>query len=229
MEILGDNHHWRGTMTVTDIQEDESVDAEYPLYGRRHSSRRIFTKMLIAATLSLIAAFVLAVDAMKLAADPTLALSCDFNAVLSCGTVALSWQAEVFGFPNVFLGLIFEPMAITMALVGLSGVKIPRWLALAEQVIYGFALIFALWLFSQSMFVIGALCPWCMLITYSTAFIFLSMLHYNIRERNIWRSGRGAQRAYSFIAKDIDLYVGIGYVAVITLMVIVKYGPQLVA
>ncbi|ASE07851.2 vitamin K epoxide reductase [Jonesia denitrificans] len=216
-------------MTKDEGHLDDPTDGQYVLYGRRHSNQRIFTKMLIAALLSLVAAFVLAVEALHLAEDPTASLACDVNAVLSCGTVAQSWQAEAFGFPNVFLGLMFESAAIMMALIGLSGVRIPRWLAIAEQVIYTFALLFALWLFSQSMWVIGALCPWCMLITYSTGFIFLSMLHYNIRERNLWRSGRGAKIAHAFVQRDIDLYVGIGYVALITVLVVAKYGPQLVA
>jgi uncharacterized membrane protein len=212
-----------------DLTDQELRELELKLDAPRHSNRRIFGTMLAAALISLLAAFVLAVDAIKLAENPSTALSCNINAILNCGTVALSWQASAFGFPNVFLGLMFEPMVITMAFIGISGMKLPRWLALTEQVIYGFATLFAIWLFAQSMFVIGAMCPWCLSITYMTPLIFLTLLHYNIREDNIWRSGVARERARKFVRNHYDLYAFVGWVVLITAMLVVKYGPQLVA
>jgi len=214
---------------LEDLTEEELYELEFGLTAKRHSNKRIFTPMLIAALISLLAAFVLAIDAIKLAEDPGVALSCNFNAVFSCGTVALSWQATVFGFPNVFLGLMFEPMVITMALLGLSGVRLPRWFAITEQFIYLFATCFAIWLFTQSMFVIGAMCPWCLTITYVTPLIFMSLLHYNIREDNIWRSGRARERARTFVRKHYDLYVFIGWVVLVTAALLIKYGPELIS
>ncbi len=209
--------------------EEEVAELEYGLVAKRHSDKRIFVVMLIAAVASLVAAFVLSVDAIKLAADPSISLSCDFNAVLSCGTVGTSWQASAFGFPNAFLGLMFEPMVITMALMGLSGVRLPRWLAVTEQVIYLFAFGFAVWLFYQSMFVIGALCPWCLVITYATAFVFLSLLHYNIKYNNFCGPGKTQDALRKFIRNDGDLYVGIGWVVLVTALIIIKYGPAIIA
>lgn len=216
-------------MDVADLelQDHEALILELQdgLPGKRHSNTRIFGVMLIAAAASLLAAFVLSIDAVKLAANPTGQLACDVNAILSCGTVGTSWQAHAFAFPNAFLGLIFESMVITMALIGISGVKLPRWLAVAEQGIYLLAFAFACWLFYQSMFVIGALCPWCMVITYCTMFVLLALLHYNIREDNIWRSTKARARARAFIRNDGDLYVGVGWVVLVTAMVLLKYGP----
>lgn len=212
-----------------DLTDHELRELELKLDAPRHSNKRIFGTMLVAALISLVAAFVLAVDAIKLAENPGTALSCNINAILNCGTVALSWQASAFGFPNVFLGLMFEPMVITMAFIGISGLRLPRWLALTEQVIYGFATLFAIWLFTQSMFVIGAMCPWCLSITYVTPLIFLTLLHYNIREDNIWRSGVARERARKFVRNHYDLYAFVGWIVLITAMLVVKYGPQLVA
>lgn len=212
-----------------DLEYHEALVKELQdgLPGKRHTNTRIFAGMLVAAGASLIAAFVLSIDAVTLAANPTAVLGCDVNAILSCGTVGTSWQASAFGFPNAFLGLIFETMAITLALVGLSGVKLPRWLAVTEQAIYVFALGFASWLFYQSMFVIGALCPWCLVITYFTMFVFLTLLHYNIKEDNIWRHGKARQRARAFIRNDGDLYVGLGWVVLVTALIAIKYGPAI--
>src|SRR5690606_26054377 len=102
----------------------------------------------------------------------------------SCGTVGASAQASLFGFPNAFLGLVAEPVVITIAVAGLGGVRFPRWFMCAAQVVYTLGLAFAYWLFYQSMFHIGALCPWCLLVTLSTTLVFATLLHYNLRENN---------------------------------------------
>ncbi len=62
------------------------------LHRIRHANAWIFGTMLVSSVLSLIASFVLSVDAVKLAADPTAELSCNINQVISCGTVAAARQ-----------------------------------------------------------------------------------------------------------------------------------------
>ena len=151
----------------------------------RHRDGWIYGTMLLSAFLSLIASFVLSVDAVSLAADPAADLSCNINAVITCGTVGSSWQAHLFGFPNAFLGLVAEPVVITIAVASLGGVRFPRWFMLSAQVVYTLGVVFAYWLFYQSMFVIGALCPWCLLVTVSTTLVFSTLTHVNIRDGNL--------------------------------------------
>lgn len=220
-----------GLATVDDDDvdqiEEELVEAAQAMTGFRHSTRWIFATMLFSATVSLIAAFVLSYDAVKLAADPTAALSCDFNAVISCGAVGLSWQASVFGFPNAFLGLITEPVVMTIAVAGLAGVRFPRWFMFTAQVIYLLGLAFALWLFSQSMWVIGALCPWCLLITISTSLVFLTLLHYNVRENNLYLSPAAQARVRGWFRKDYDLYASIAWVAFLFVLIYLEHGSKI--
>lgn len=208
-------------------EEIELARAATELRGFRHSDLWIFGTMAFSATLSLVAAFVLSYDAVELAADPSAALSCNINAVLNCGSVALSWQASLFGFPNAFLGLITEPVVLTIAVAALAGVRFPRWFMLTAQVIYFLGLVFAVWLFTQSMWVIGALCPWCLLITISTSLVFLTLLHYNVREDNLYLPARAQARLTGWVRKDYDLYAGIVWVALILGLIVVKYGERL--
>ncbi len=107
----------------------------------------------------------------KLAEDPLADLSCNISSTISCATVGLTWQANLLGFPNAFLGLIAEPVVITIAVAALGGVRFPRWFMLGAQVVYSIGLAFAYWLFYQAYFVIGAMCPWCMLITITTTLV----------------------------------------------------------
>ncbi len=191
----------------------------------RQSDGWIFTTMLISALVSLTASFVLSVDAVVLAADPHAALACNINAVLSCGTVGASWQASLFGFPNAFLGLIAEPVVITLAVARLGGVRFPRWFMFSAQVVYTLGLIFAYWLFFQAYFVIGALCPWCLLVTLSTTLVFSSLTHVNIRDGNLYLPPRASATAKTLIAHDLDLLVVLVWLTLVVAMVVVKYGP----
>jgi len=190
----------------------------------RQSERLIYATMLVSALLSLTASFVLSVDAIILAADPKAALACNINAVISCGTVGVSWQASLFGFPNAFLGLIAEPVVITIAIASLGGVRFPRWFMLSAQIVYTLGLVFAYWLFFQAYFVIGALCPWCLLVTLSTTLVFTSLTHVNIRDGNLFLPPRLSRLARGFVGADLDVLVVTVWLLGIAAMVLTKYA-----
>jgi uncharacterized membrane protein len=190
----------------------------------RQSDRWIYATMLVSALLSLTASFVLSVDAIILAADPRAALACNINAVISCGTVGVSWQASLFGFPNAFLGLIAEPVVITVAIASLGGVRFPRWFMLSAQIVYTLGLVFAYWLFFQAYFVIGALCPWCLLVTLSTTLVFTSLTHVNIRDGNLYLPPRASRLARGFVGADLDALLVMVWLLGITTLVFTKYA-----
>jgi uncharacterized membrane protein len=186
--------------------------------------RNAYLTMLVSASLSLFAAMVLSIDAFKLAKDENVDLACSINAAVSCGKVALSWQSTVFGFPNSFIGLMFESAVITIAIAGLMQVRFPNSLMRIALFIYSAALIFALWLFSQSFFVIKAFCPWCMLVTVSTISVFTSMLRINIYQNAFNWSEANHQRILRFVLLGRDYaLLSITY-AVIASAIIWKYG-----
>jgi uncharacterized membrane protein len=183
--------------------------------------------MLVSASLSLFAAMILSIDAFKLAKDVNTELSCSINAVVSCGKVALSWQSTVFGFPNSFIGLMFESAVITIAIAGLMQVRFPNSLMRIAFFIYSAALFFALWLFSQSFFVIKAFCPWCMLVTVSTISVFMSMLRINIYQNSFNWSEVNHQRVLRFILQGRDYAAMYIIYAVIAAGIIWKYGTYI--
>ena len=186
--------------------------------------RNAYLTLLISASLSLFAAMVLSIDAFKLAKDENVDLSCSINAVVSCGKVALSWQSTVFGFPNSFIGLMFESAVITIAIAGLMQVRFPNSLIRIAFFIYSAALIFALWLFSQSFFVIKAFCPWCMLVTVSTISVFMSMLRINIYQNAFNWSEVIHQKILRLILLGRDYAAMTIVYAVIASAIIWKYG-----
>lgn len=189
--------------------------------------RGAYLEMLISAVIGLVAAFVLAVEALTLAANPLADLGCNINAVLSCGTVGQSWQASLLGFPNAYLGLIAEPVVITVAVAGLGGVRFPRWFMISAQAVYLIGFVFAYWLFFQSYFVIGALCPWCLTITATTTLVFASLTRINLLDGNFRLSASAYRTVSSWLRAGADTLVVILILAVLTAMIVIKYGSVL--
>ena len=183
---------------------------------------RAFRLMLASSLVSLGASLVLAVDAIKLAKNANASLSCNINAVVSCGKVAMSWQSNLLGFPNAFLGLICEPIIITIAILGIMGVFLPKKFLALAMIGYSLGLGFAIWLFSQSYFVIGAFCPWCLLVTTSTVTVFSSMLRINIIENNIGNENIQVRlRELVLLGRDKLLVVLV--FTTLAMMILVKY------
>jgi uncharacterized membrane protein len=215
-------------MTATLAPEPTETDSSW-LHRVRHHNVTVWVTMLVASLASLVASFVLSIDALTLAKDPHADLGCNINAVISCGTVGTSWQASLLGFPNAFLGLVFEPAVITLAVAGLAGVRFPRWFMFSAQAIYTIALLFAYWLFEQAMFEIGALCPWCLLVTLATTLVFFEMTYVNIRDDNLYLPPRVQVALSGFIRSNLDVMLVIAWLLVLVLAVVLKYGAALFA
>jgi uncharacterized membrane protein len=214
---------------VSTTLELAPTEADGRLHRLRHHDVTVWVTMLIASAASLVASFVLSVDAITLAKDPDADLGCNINAVISCGTVAGSWQSTLFGFPNAVLGLVTEPVVITVAVAALGGVRFPRWFMLSAQVVYTLGLVLAYWLFEQAMFEIGALCPWCLLITLATTLVFFEMTYVNIRDDNLFLPRRVQSALSAFVRSNLDLMVVTAWVLVLVLAVVLKYGEALFA
>ena len=186
----------------------------------------LFGEMLVFAILSLIAAAVLSIEAITLAKNPDAVLSCSFNTWIDCAKVGSTWQANVLGFPNAFLGLVSEPVVMTIAVASLAGVRFPRWFMFTANVCYLLGVIFAYWLLWQSTYVIGALCPWCLLVTVSTTFVFTSMTQWNIRENNLFLPEGLQAKAFAFVDKGWFTVSVIAWFAVIIVLELLKWGHR---
>jgi len=110
---------------------------------------------------------------------------------------------------------------VSIALV--AGVVFPRLFMRGVQILYTVALFFAVWLFSQSYFVIHALCPWCLLITFTTVLVWAGLTRINLRDGHV-PSSPGVRR---FVVTATYWYLAAAVCAVIVAMIAVKYGNQL--
>ncbi|MER5650580.1 vitamin K epoxide reductase family protein [Streptosporangium sp. NPDC002524] len=139
--------------------------------------------LLVGGAIGLGAAFTLTVEKIALLKDPSYVPSCSVNPVLSCGSVMTTPQAEVFGFPNPLLGIAAFALVATVGAALLSGARLGRWFWLGLQAGVTFGVVFVHWLVFQSLYVIGALCPYCMLVWAVTIPIFLYVTLHNLHRR----------------------------------------------
>lgn len=155
-------------------------EIDWLTYRARRVSRATGWVLLVGGLLGFIAAFELIVEKVALLKDPNYSLNCDINPVLSCGSVINTAQAEVFGFPNPIIGIASFSVVLTFAVLLLAKVELPRWiwLGLNTGALLGFG--FVGWLVWQSLYSIGALCPWCMVVWASTIPIFWQVTADNL-------------------------------------------------
>ncbi|MEU0565678.1 vitamin K epoxide reductase family protein [Nonomuraea sp. NPDC005983] len=142
---------------------DSAAPAAEPV-DERGFPRLLPRLMLVGGLIGLAAAFVLAVEKIALLKNPGYVPSCSINPVLSCGSVMTTPQAEVFGFPNPLLGIAAFAVVTTVGAALLARAEFPRWFWLGLQAGVTAGVVFVHWLIYQSLYVIGALCPYCMIV-----------------------------------------------------------------
>ena len=127
------------------------------------------------------AAFSLTLDKLAVLANPQADLDCNYSLIVQCGVNLGSWQGAVFGFPNPLLGIagFVAPIAVGVAL--LAGASFARWFWIAFNVGVAAALGLCIWLMYQSIFDLGTLCPWCMLVWSVTIPLFWTLTLSNAR------------------------------------------------
>lgn len=120
--------------------------------------------ILIAGVVGLAAAATLTIEKIELLLDPSYTPSCSLNPVLSCGSVMVTPQAALFGFPNPLIGIAAFSVVTVTGVLAVTGVRLPRWYwsGLAIGTLLG--TVFVHWLIFQSLYRIGALCPYCMVV-----------------------------------------------------------------
>lgn len=126
--------------------------------------RSLAIGLLVGGLIGLVASAVLLIERIRLAEDSDYVPTCSINPVLSCGNVMESAQAALLGFPNPIIGVAAFPVVVTTGAALLAGGRLARWywVGLQAGVTAAFALVW--WLVFQSLYRIGALCPYCMVV-----------------------------------------------------------------
>jgi len=176
--------------------------------------------LIVFAVIGWIAAFALTVEKFALLSDPKADLSCDLSVLVQCSKNLESWQGSLFGFPNPILGLSgwIAPLVVGAAI--LAGARFNRWFWIVFNVGVAGALALVIFLISQSIFVLGTLCPWCMVTWVVTIPTFLLVTLRNMKH-GVLPGKRIGAAAYSWVpAIAFICYIAVAVLAQLRLDVI---------
>ncbi|WP_286140380.1 vitamin K epoxide reductase family protein [Arthrobacter sp. Rue61a] len=168
--------------------------------------------LLITGVVGWLASGALVLEKLEVLKDPNHVTVCDVNPFISCGEVMQTPQSSVFGFPNMFIGIVAFAVIITTAMGILAGAKYSRgyWLGLQTGVTLGFA--FVVWLWSQALYVIHVLCPFCMVVWAAMIPLFVWVTIRNITSGVI----KSPPALVKLLSGSGWIIVALLYVAVIT-------------
>ena len=165
---------------MTDLIDDVDTTGE-----DSGASRGLGLLLTIGGAIGLLSAVILIIEKVSYLQDkvdgkPT-DLSCDLNAFVSCGGVINTDQASAFGFPNPIIGVAGFAVVVTLGVLVLARVQLPGfvWAGLQAGVLFGIG--FVTWLQTQSIYDIGKLCPWCMVVWSVMIPIFVWVTARNLR------------------------------------------------
>jgi uncharacterized membrane protein len=192
---------------------------------------------LLASAGALLASVVLTIEYLERFIDPNKIMPCDFSAVLSCTEVAKSWQSTLLyigevPIPNSLLGIVAETIFLVIAVVLISNGTIAKWINYGMFFGVLGSTIFAYWLFYQEVFVINALCPWCLLLLLSQTVMFFSYWRYSVlNEVFIFpfdkSEFKGYQRLLRWTKSNWGFYLAILWVLAIAFFIVFHYGTAL--
>jgi uncharacterized membrane protein len=135
----------------------------YATTGGQHE-RPLAIGLLVGGLVGLVASAVLLIERIRLAEDSGYVPTCSINPVLSCGNVMESAQASLLGFPNPVIGVATFPVVVATGAALLAGARLARWYWAGLQAGVTAAMVLVAWLVFQSLYRIGALCPYCMVV-----------------------------------------------------------------
>lgn len=141
--------------------------------------------LLIGGAIGVFASLMLTIEVFHRLTDPSFVPVCNLNPVLSCTSVADSRQSEAFGFPNYFIGIAGYAVLATTGAALLAGAQFKRWFwaGLLGGLFFGIG--FVTWLQYHSLYSIGALCLYCMIVWAATIPMFWYTLLYSLRKQHL--------------------------------------------
>lgn len=198
-------------------QHTEEVDEAVVPEPHAPSSRALGWLLVVGGAFGLVASAILTVERILLLEDPGYTPSCSFNPLVSCGQVMESWQGSLFGpIPNPLIGIAAFAVVVTIGVVVLTGARLPRWVWVGFWAGTLLGAVFITWLFTQSVYLIGALCPYCMVVWVATIPIFVYTSGYALAEGHLGAPA-GLRRA---IVANRGLIVTMWYLIMAALIVV---------
>lgn len=143
------------------VQSDYDYDMKVLSWLKSHKYGVAFWLL---GSVGWLAAFMLLTDYIHTLKDPSFVPSCNISVLVSCGPNMTSPQGSIFGFSNTIMGVTGFVAPILTGFLLMGDHKLSKWFWSGMALGHTGSLVLISWLFSQSVFSIGTLCPWCMVV-----------------------------------------------------------------
>ncbi|WP_036290854.1 MULTISPECIES: vitamin K epoxide reductase family protein [unclassified Microbacterium] len=181
-------------------------------FGRRESFFGLF--LMLSGIIGVTASMALSVEKIEKLAKPDTDLSCDFSVLVQCSANLDSAQGAAFGVPNPFLGLVGFALVLCIGVALWAVPHFARWFWVLFNFGVAGAFAFVVWLIGQSIYVLGTLCPWCLVVWLTTLPLFFFVTARNLREGVF---GRRARRVGALLWPWMTLVTVAAYLVVAVL------------
>lgn len=183
---------------------------------------RLGWSLVVLGLVGFAASLALSIEKVLKLADPDHVASCSINIFLDCSVAMGSWQGELLGFPNPFIGVAAFPVVVTTGVVVLAGARLPRWywLSLFGGVVAATGLV--VFLVHTSVSELGRLCPYCMVVWAVVIPLLVHVGTFVVQERYV----PAPERLRSLLVANRSILLVVLYVLVIV-WVLVGLGPAI--
>jgi uncharacterized membrane protein len=172
--------------------------------------------LVVAGVLGWIAAFDLTLEKIETLVDPDYSPSCDISPLVQCGANMASAQGSLFGFPNPIIGVAAFVVPILVGVAILAGARFASWFWIAFNAGLLGGIVFVAWLISQSIFVLGTLCPYCMVVWSVMIPMFFVVTVFNLKEGHFGNSG-ASRRLFARLYPFTWVLVLLAYLAIVVM------------
>lgn len=171
--------------------------------------------LLISGAIGFVASMILTIDRFALLENPQAQLACDISPFVACGPVMQSKAGALLGFPNPLLGIAGFAVLLTIGAALASGARFGRWFWGGLQVAVVLAAALISFLQFQSLFVIDALCIWCITVWVVTIPVVVAVTVRNLRHA---RGGSRARRVGEVLGHFQGTVVVVWYLLILALI-----------
>lgn len=194
----------------------------YPAH-HRFRGRRMGLLLTLTGVVGWLAAFRLAVEDWRVLENPDYQVSCDISPVVGCGSTMASAQGNVFGFPNMLLGLGAFAAVTALGVAVLGGALLHRWVWLGLNAGALAGVVFAHWLIYESLYVLGRICPYCAVVWLVTIALFWYVTLRNLRSGTIPVPAAG--RGLLILVLDTHGLLLAAWYGLIAVLVLTRFWP----
>lgn len=184
--------------------------------------KKLYSIVTIASAVGFLASFLQMLEKVQLLENPQAVLVCNINAVFSCTNILNAWQSSVFGFPNSLMCVTFFAMTMALGLVGWTSGTMNKNLRLTFQGLSLFFIGFGFWYLWQSIFIVGALCIFCIFCYGGVLTISGVWLRLNQKELPV---SKKVQKCIDrMIAGNNDIFIWLTIAVIIVAEMIIKFA-----